>query len=156
MLSQLPVRKQKTRVAPRRSLSHPLTVHPPSLISSLHGTARSRGWPSTASWSCAIACTWNRDICLPTPSTSNWRPCAVWLAGAASSLSVAQNSGWSPGFHASVVTHRFCDVRVRGRVSIPSLGTSCATACSTESQAPSHDPKKNHRPRASRRMMVGT
>jgi hypothetical protein len=39
----------------------------------------------------------------------------------ASSLSVAQNAGWSPRFHASGVTHRFCDARVRGRVSIHSL-----------------------------------
>jgi transposase len=65
---------------------------------------------------------------------------------ATSSLSVAQNAGDLQGFHASVVAHRFCDARVRGRVSMRSLGTSCAAACSTQSPgqsyAPSHNPKK--------------
>src|SRR5439155_21465961 len=59
---------------------------------------------------------------------------------ATSSLSVAQNSGDLPGFHASVVAHRFCDARVRGRVSMHSLGTSCAAACSTESPGQSYAP----------------
>jgi hypothetical protein len=46
---------------------------------------------------------------------------------AASSLSVTQNSG-DPRFQASVVVHRFCDARVRGRVSIRSLGAVCCAA----------------------------
>jgi hypothetical protein len=35
----------------------------------------SLGWHLTASSSCAIACTWNRAIWPPTPSTNNWRLC---------------------------------------------------------------------------------
>src|ERR1035441_7378941 len=65
---------------------------------------------------------------------------------ATSSLSVAQNSGDLPGFGASVVAIGFCDARVRGRVSMHSLGAPCAAACSTESlgqsYAPSDNPKK--------------
>ena len=45
---------------------------------------------------------------------------------AASSLSVAQNSGDLPGFMPRWLAHRFCDARVRGRVSIHSLGAPCA------------------------------
>jgi len=39
----------------------------------------SLGWRSTASWSCAIACTSNRAIWPPTPSTNSLRPCVAWL-----------------------------------------------------------------------------
>ena len=45
----------------------------PSTSSSL-GTAPSLDWPSTASSSCAIECTWNRGIWQPTPSTSSLQP----------------------------------------------------------------------------------
>src|SRR5262250_2140311 len=78
---------------------------------------------------------------------------------ATSSLSVAQNSGDLPGFHASVVAHRFCDARVRGRVSMHSLGTSCLLHSAPSlgvNPMPPRITQQSHRPRASHRMMVGT
>jgi hypothetical protein len=43
--------------------------------SSLPGIALNPGWPSTASWSCAIACIWNPGVWPPTRSTSSLQPC---------------------------------------------------------------------------------
>jgi len=69
------------KTAVLNSLGSPAHVECTStlLTSSLPGIAPSLGWPSTASWSCAIGCTWNRGVWLPTPSTSNLLQFGSWL-----------------------------------------------------------------------------
>src|SRR5439155_4291183 len=69
--------KRQFSIASARQLRAESTSTPST--SSSPGTAPSLGWPSTASSSCAIACTWNRGISLPTPSTSSSQPCVAWL-----------------------------------------------------------------------------
>ena len=71
------IAKRQFSIASARQLRAESTSTPST--SSSPGTAPSLDWPSTASSWCAIACTWNRGIWPPTPSTSSLQPCVAWL-----------------------------------------------------------------------------